>query len=202
MEDQELQEQETKEEQEISEEQLAEEEAFFNEEGIEFEETIDKDDVFALNVYLVKHAPSNWLGRILFMIMGIIVSIMPLFNPANWWAIIIGVPMFAYGLIIYMPLQILMIKRSLAKKNFAALEIMIRMTETKVLYKLKKEEHAPLVKLSDVIKVVKTPDYIYMHLNAYSVIIIKLANLENAELITNKIKEHFIPLKKYREKNK
>ena len=204
MEDQELevQEEEQKEENEISEEQLAEEAAFFNEEGLEFEEVITKDDVFALNVYLVRNAPSNLVGRIMFMIMGVIVSILPIFNPSNWWAIIIGVPMFAYGLIIYMPLQILMIKRSLAKKNFEPLDISLRITNTKILYKLKKEEHAPLVKINDIVRVVKTPSYIYMHLNTYSVILIKLEELENVEAVIEKMKELFVPLKKYHEKKK
>ena len=202
MEDQELQQEEVKKKQEITEEQLAEEEAFFNEEGFELEEVIEKDDVFALNVYILGHTPSNWIGRILFMIMGIVICLMPIFNPENWWAILIGVPMFAYGLIIYMPLQILMIKRSLAKKNFEPLHIYLRITPNKILYKLTKEEHAPLVKTTDIIKVVQTPRYIYMHLNAYSVIIIKLDNLANQEEVISKLKEQFEPLKKYKVKRK
>ena len=202
MEDQELQQEELKEEQEITEEQLAEEEAFFNEEGFELEETIEKDDVFALNVYILGHTPSNWIGRILFMIMGIVICLMPIFNPENWWAILIGVPMFAYGLIIYMPLQILMIKRSLSKKNFEPLQIYLRITPSKILYKLTKEEHAPLVNVSDIIRVVQTPHYIYLHLNAYSVIIIKLDNLVNQEEVINKLRNQFEPLKKYKVKRK
>ena len=185
---------------EVSEEQLQAEAEFFSEEGFEIEETITKDDVYALNIYILKNNPSNWVGRILFMIMGVIVALMPLFDPKNWWAILIGVPLIAYGLFIYMPLQASMIRRNIAKKNFNPLDITLRMTKTKVLYKLKKEEHAPLVNVADIIKVVKTPNYIYMHLNAYSVMVIKLEELENSEEIINKVKEQFVPLKKYKEK--
>lgn len=202
MEDQELQEEQQEQQQpEVSEELLQQEAEFYQEEGFELKETITKDDVFALNIYILKNNPSNLIGRILFMIMGIIVSLMPLFDPNNWWAILIGVPLFAYGLIIYMPLQTLMIKRSLAKKNFEPLDITLRMTKTKVLYKLVKEEHAPFVNVSDIVKVVKTPSYIYMHLNAYSVMVIKLEELENSEEIINRVKEQFVPLKKYKEKH-
>ena len=206
MEDQELQQEKEQqvaqqEQPEVSEELLQQEAEFYQEEGFELKETITKDDVFALNIYILKNNPSNLIGRILFMIMGIIVSLMPLFDPNNWWAILIGVPLFAYGLIIYMPLQTLMIKRSLAKKNFEPLDITLRMTKTKVLYKLVKEEHAPFVNVSDIVKVVKTPSYIYMHLNAYSVMVIKLEELENSEEIINRVKEQFVPLKKYKEKH-
>ena len=183
----------------INDEPTEEELAFSAEEGIEFSETLDYNDVYAFNLYVLKKAPSNILSRILFSIMGIILIVLPIVNQNNWWLIAIGVVILLYSLVFYNAVQRRMINANLKRKNFNPLNIIIKIGQTKIKYCLVTEKHPPLINITDVVKVVKTPQYIYLHISAYSVVIIKLIDNEQSEEIINLVKNTFEPLHKYHE---
>lgn len=190
---------------EFTEEELA----AMAEEGVEFEETISSNDVYNFNKYLLEKSSANFLSRILFSIMGLIVFIAPILQFINakeedgepeilWWMIGIGVLMLVYGIVLYNPIQRMLIKKNLKKRNVQDLQISIKIGKQYIKYALATEEKAPIIKVKDIYKVSITPEYIYLHINAYSIIIIKLVDNDQKEEVIEAVKTTFANCKKFK----
>lgn len=167
------------------------------EEGIEFIETINKEDAFQFNIYL-QNNPSNFSRRIFTALLGVILIIYILVIKTMYWMIPFGVLIIAYAIFIYGPLQKYLTKRMFDKKDFADLNISIKFG-SKIKYELVNEKSA-LVTYDVIQRVVKTKDYIYLHISAYGIMIIKLQDCSDVEGLVKLLKEKFEPLKRYKEK--
>lgn len=198
-------EEENKEENVLSEEEIA----AMTEEGLEFSETISSNDVYNFNRYLLEKSSANLLSRILFSIMGLIVVCAPIaqyFNAKQedgdpkfvWWMVLIGALMLVYGIILYNPIQRMLIARNLKKRNVQDLKINIKLGKQYIKYALATEEKAPLIKVKDIYRVAITPEYIYLHINAYSIVILKLIDNDQKEQIIDAVKETFTNCKKFK----
>lgn len=185
-----------KEDVELSEEEIA----FLEEEGIEFKETLTEEDIYNFNNYILSKSSSNLVSRIIFILLGLIVCVLPAFAQNYYWIIFLGSFLIIYGAFLYMPLQRKIVKKNLKAKKIQNLYISVKVGTEHVQYKLVSEKSAPLIKIKDITKAVNKKDYIYLHINAYTIVIIKLIDNDKKEEITEKIKEIFVPIKKYKEK--
>ena len=191
------------EEKELSEEEkekIAEEkrirEEFDAEEGIEFVQTITKEDAFNFNVYLLNN-PSNFTRRMFTAIFGLILIIYILFIKEMYWVIAIGVLMIIHAIFVYGPLQKLLTRRMFKKREFKDLNISVKFA-SKMKYELIEEESAPLIDYDIVYKVVETKDYIFLHIDTYSIMIIKLTDCPNKEELVKFLQNKFEGTKKYK----
>ena len=183
--------------QKIEEEKRIREE-FNKEEGIQFQQTITKDDAFNFNMYLLKN-PSNFTRRIFTGLLGLILIIFIIVNKDMYWLIIFGILMIIYSVFFYGPLQKYLTKKMFNKKEFNDLKINVKFA-SKIMYELDDEQSSPLVDYGIIYKVVETNDYIFLHIDIYSIMIIKLSDCSQKDELRNMLKEKF--QEKYKSKTK
>lgn len=186
----------TEEEKQKIEEERAIRAAFDEEEGIEFQQTITKEDAYNFNIYLLNN-PSNFTRRMFTAIFGLILIIYILCIKEMYWAITIGVLMIIHAIFVYGPLQKLLTRRMFKKREFKDLSIEVKFA-SKMKYELVDEQNAPLIDYDIVYKVVETKDYIFLHIDTYSIMIIKLADCPNKEELVNFLQNKFEGTKKYK----
>ncbi|MBR2891153.1 MAG: hypothetical protein IKC22_02090 [Bacilli bacterium] len=172
---------------------------FDQEEGIEFQETITKEDALNFNYYLQNNS-SNFTRRLFSSLLGVFLIGYVLNIKQYYWLIIVGLAMIVYSLYLYKPIQRRLTKRMFDKKEFKDLVVNVKLA-SKIKYELDTETISPLVPYDVIRQAVKTEKYIYLHISAYSVVIIKLEDLnELKEDVINFIKNKFEPINRYKEK--
>ena len=186
----------TEEERQKKEEEQAIRAAFDLEEGIEFQQTITKEDAYNFNIYLLNN-PSNFTRRMLTAIFGLFLIVYILCIKEMYWAIAIGILMIIHAAFIYGPLQRMLTRRMFNKREFKDLNIEVKFA-SKMKYELVDEQNAPLIDYDIVYKVVKTKDYIFLHIDTYSIMIIKLADCPNKDELVNFLQNKFEGTKKYK----
>lgn len=172
---------------------------FDQEEGIEFQETITKEDALNFNYYLQNNS-SNFTRRLFSSLLGVFLIGYVLNIKQYYWLIIVGLAIIVYSLYLYKPIQRRLTKRMFDKKEFKDLVVNVKLA-SKIKYELDTETISPLVPYDVIRQAVKTEKYIYLHISAYSVVIIKLEDLnELKEDVINFIKNKFEPINRYKEK--
>ncbi len=180
---------------------LKEEMAAFNEEeGIEFQQTLVKEDLVQYNYYLLKN-PSNYFRTGLMVLLGIFLIVYPIIVKQNYWIIGVGAFLVIFCLFLFVPLQKALIRRQVKKKPTDSYVIDVKCA-SRLKYQLSSEENAPLIDYQNIYKVRKTPNYIYMHMGVYSVVIIKLDACEAKEELVEFIKSKYVGTNKYKELKK
>ena len=178
-----------------------EREAFDQEEGIEFQEIIKKEDALNFNYYLQKNS-TNFSRRLFSCLLGILMIWYVLNIKQYYGLIVVGLAIIVYSLYLYIPIQRKLTKRMFEKKGFEDLTVNVKLA-SKIKYEVDYDKTSPLVSYEVIRCAVKTPNYIYLHLSQYSVIIIKLDDLgEQKDEIVAFIKNKFEPSNKYKEKQK
>lgn len=186
----------TEEEKQKIEEEQAIRAAFDMEEGIEFQQTITKEDAYNFNIYLLNN-PSNFTRRMFTAIIGLFLIVYILCIKQMYWAIVIGILMIIHAVFVYGPLQRMLTRRMFNKREFKDLNIEVKFA-SKMKYELVDEQNAPLIDYDIVYKVVETKDYIFLHIDTYSIMIIKLADCPNKEELVSFLQNKFEGTKKYK----
>ena len=186
----------TEEEKQKIEEEQAIRAAFDMEEGIEFQQTITKEDAYNFNIYLLNN-PSNFTRRMFTAIFGVFLIVYILCIKQMYWAIAIGILMIIHAAFIYGPLQRMLTRRMFNKREFKDLNIEVKFA-SKMKYELVDEQAAPLIDYDIVYKVVETKNYIFLHIDTYSIMIIKLADCHNKDELVNFLQNKFEGTKKYK----
>ena len=186
----------TEEEKQKIEEEQAIRAAFDMEEGIEFQQTITKEDAYNFNIYLLNN-PSNFTRRMFTAIIGLFLIVYILCIKQMYWAIVIGILMIIHAVFVYGPLQRMLTRRMFNKREFKDLNIEVKFA-SKMKYELVDEQNAPLIDYDIVYKVVETKDYIFLHIDTNSIMIIKLADCPNKEELVSFLQNKFEGTKKYK----
>ena len=119
----------------------------------------------------------------------------------NYWIIGVGAFLVIFCLFLFVPLQKALIRRQVKKKPTDSYVIDVKCA-SRLKYQLSSEENAPLIDYQNIYKVRKTPNYIYMHMGVYSVVIIKLDACEAKEELVEFIKSKYVGTNKYKELKK
>ena len=77
------------------------------------------------------------------------------------------------------------------------LDINVKIGSKYIRYQLKEETDSPLVSFEHIYKVVKRQDYLYLFINRYSIIVLKLESIEQKEQLLKMLKERYLSRKAY-----
>ena len=185
---------------ELSEEEQKLRDEFDQEEGIEFSQTINKDDLLKYNYYLMNNA-SNYMRAGLMLLLSILVIVVPIIRKENLFLIIIGVVLLIYSLLLHFPLQKLIIKNSIKKKVINEYTINVKFA-SRIKYQLKDEVNSPLVDYKNIYKIRVNSEYMYLHLSAYAIIIVKLECVDDKQALLDFVKSKYLGTKVYKEISK
>ena len=203
-----MQEELKQEEIEIKDEQMNEQEEYIDpqqqakeelekEEGIEFSQTLTKDDIKEMNLFLIKHDPSSFVKRSFLVFVGGLFIALSIINKKNYYMIALGSIVIIYATILYTLLRVMYLKNRLDKNPPEPLDINIKIGTKYIRYQLKEETDSPLVSFEHIYKVVKHQNYLYLFINRYSIIVLKLESTEQKEQLLQMLKERYLPRKAY-----
>lgn len=176
--------------------QLAKEE-LMQEEGIEFTQTLDKDDIKEMNMFLLKHDPSSFVKRTFLVFVGGLFIALSIINKKNYYMIALGSIVILYSTILYTLLRVMYLKSRLDKNPPEPLDINVKIGSKYIRYQLTEETDSPLVSFEHIYKVVKHQEYLYLFINRYSIIVLKLDVIEQKEQLLQNIKDRYLPRKAY-----
>lgn len=180
--------------------QREEMEAFEAEEGISFRETITKDDLIQYNYYLLKN-PSFYFRMTMMVLLGIFLIVYPIIVKSNYWIIGVGAFLALFSLFLSTPLQKALIRKQVKKKLVDQYIIDVKVGQ-RIKYQLDGEKYSPLIDFKNIYKARKTPNYIFLHMGVYSVIILRLADCEQKDELVELVKKQFEGTNKYKELKK
>ena len=173
----------------------------FNEEiGIEFNQTLNKDDIYTFNRFLIKHNSSSYITRTVLLFAGALFIAMSIIEQKNYYMIVLGAALIIYTTVLYNVLRIAYLKNRLKKNPPEPIEINVKVGQKYIRYQLKEETDSPLVAFDNIYKAVKNGNYLYLYINRYSFIVIKLDALEHPDQLLEQIKKRYLPIKSYFEK--
>lgn len=167
------------------------------EEGIEFSQTLTKDDIKEMNLFLIKHDPSSFVKRSFLVFVGGLFIALSIINKKNYYMIALGSIVIIYATILYTLLRVMYLKNRLDKNPPEPLDINIKIGTKYIRYQLKEETDSPLVSFEHIYKVVKHQNYLYLFINRYSIIVLKLESIEQKEQLLQMLKERYLPRKAY-----
>ncbi len=203
-----MQEELKQEEIEIKDEQMNEQEEYIDpqqqakeelaqEEGIEFDQTLNKKDIEEMNLFLIKHDPSSFVKRSFLVFVGALFIILSIVNKKNYYMIILGSIVIIYATVLYTLLRVMYLKNRLDKNPPEPLDINVKIGSKYIRYQLKEETDSPLVSFEHIYKVVKRQEYLYLFINRYSIIVLKLESIEQKEQLLKMLKERYLSRKAY-----
>mgnify|MGYP003307156028 CR=1 FL=1 len=171
-----------------------------NEEGFEFTQTLTKEDITEMNIFLVKHDSTAFVKRAFLTFVGVLFIVMSIINGDNYYMIALGSIVVIYALVLYNVLRVRYVRGRIDKFPPEPLEINVKIGSKYIKYQLTEETDSPLVAFSHVYKVYKNKDYLYLFINRYSIIVLKLNSIEQKEEVLKSIKDRYLPRKAYFEK--
>ena len=192
----EIQEEQVSQEEYVDPQQQAKEE-LAQEEGIEFDQTLNKKDIEEMNLFLIKHDPSSFVKRSFLVFVGALFIILSIVNKKNYYMIFLGSIVIIYATVLYTLLRVMYLKNRLDKNPPEPLDINVKIGSKYIRYQLKEETDSPLVSFEHIYKVVKRQDYLYLFINRYSIIVLKLESIEQKEQLLKMLKERYLSRKAY-----
>ena len=105
-----------------------------------------------------------------------------------------------YATVLYNTLRVAYLKSRIDKNPPEPIEINVKITDQYIRYQLKEETDSPLVSFNNIYKVVKNKDYLYLFINRYSIVVLKLNSIEQKEKVLEQVKNRYLPRKSYFEK--
>lgn len=170
------------------------------EEGIEFNQTLDKDDIINMNIFLLKNDSSAIIKRVFLIFVGVLFIVMAIINKKNYYMISLGSILIIYATVLYTTLRIVYLKNKINNNPTEPLSINVKIGSKYIKYQLAEETDSPLVSFEHIYKVVKNNQYLYMFINRFSIIVLKLDSVEQKEELLNLVKKRYLPRKAYFEK--
>ena len=170
------------------------------EEGIEFNQTLDKDDITNMNIFLLKNDSSAIIKRVFLIFVGVLFIVMAIINKKNYYMISLGSILIIYATVLYTTLRIVYLKNKINNNPTEPLSINVKIGSKYIKYQLAEETDSPLVSFEHIYKVVKNNQYLYMFINRFSIIVLKLDSVEQKEELLNLVKKRYLPRKAYFEK--
>lgn len=169
-------------------------------EGIEFTQTLDKEDIKTFNLFLIKHDSSALVKRSFLIFAGALFIVMSIITKKNYYMIALGSVLVIYATVLYNTLRVAYLKSRIDKNPPEPIEINVKITDQYIRYQLKEETDSPLVSFNNIYKVVKNKDYLYLFINRYSIVVLKLNSIEQKEKVLEQVKNRYLPRKSYFEK--
>ena len=169
-------------------------------EGIEFTQTLDKEDIKTFNLFLIKHDSSALVKRSFLIFAGVLFIVMSIITKKNYYMIALGSVLVIYATVLYNTLRVAYLKSRIDKNPPEPIEINVKITDQYIRYQLKEETDSPLVSFNNIYKVVKNKDYLYLFINRYSIVVLKLNSIEQKEKVLEQVKNRYLPRKSYFEK--
>lgn len=169
-------------------------------EGIEFTQTLDKEDIKTFNLFLIKHDSSALVKRSFLIFAGVLFIVMSIITKKNYYMIALGSILVIYATVLYNTLRVAYLKSRIDKNPPEPIEINVKITDQYIRYQLKEETDSPLVSFNNIYKVVKNKDYLYLFINRYSIVVLKLNSIEQKEKVLEQVKNRYLPRKSYFEK--
>ena len=169
-------------------------------EGIEFTQTLDKEDIKTFNLFLIKHDSSALVKRSFLIFAGVLFIVMSIITKKNYYMIALGSILVIYATVLYNTLRVAYLKNRIDKNPPEPIEINVKITDQYIRYQLKEETDSPLVSFNNIYKVVKNKDYLYLFINRYSIVVLKLNSIEQKEKVLEQVKNRYLPRKSYFEK--
>lgn len=169
-------------------------------EGIEFTQTLDKEDIKTFNLFLIKHDSSALVKRSFLIFAGVLFIVMSIITKKNYYMIALGSILVIYATVLYNTLRVAYLKSRIDKNPPEPIEINVKITDQYIRYQLKEETDSPLVSFNNIYKVVKNKDYLYLFINRYSIVVLKLNSIEQKEKVLEQVKNRYLSRKSYFEK--
>lgn len=203
--EQEVQEEINKEELVQTEEQQAEyedpqklaKEELDNEVGIEFSQSLERDDILEMNLFLIKHDSSSYVKRSFLVFVGALFIALPIINKTRYYMIALGAILVIYAVFLYTLLRVVYLKSRISKTPPEPLDINVKIGSKHIRYQLAEETDSPIVSFDHIYKVVKNKEYLYLFINRYSIIVLKLDSISQKEEVINMMKERYLSRKAY-----
>lgn len=170
------------------------------EEGIEFTQTLEKDDIKEMNLFLIKHDSSALVKRVFLVFVGALFITLSIINKRNYYMIALGSIVIIYATILYTLLRVAYLKNRIDKNPPEPLDINVKIGSKYIRYQLAEEIDSPIVSFSHIYKAVKNKEYLYLFINRYSIIVLKLDSINQKDELLEMIKNRYLPRKAYFEK--
>lgn len=168
-----------------------------NEAGIEFYQSLEKEDILAMNLFLIKHDSSSYVKRAFLLFVGALFIVMPIINQARYYMIALGAILVIYSTVLYTLLRVAYLKSRISKNPPEPLEINVKIGSKHIRYQLVEETDSPIVSFEHIYKVVKNKEYLYLFINRYSIIVLKLDSIEEKDEVIKMMKERYLSRKAY-----
>lgn len=182
-------------------EQAAERAKLDAEDGFEYTQVIDRDDIYNLNWYLKVKDGAAFTKRLMFSFIGIIAIVLSIVNKTSYYMIGIGAVVVLYSTVLYLPIQKALFNSRFNKQYPAEdhkdLIINVKLGSEHIRYELPEEVNSPLVPWKHIYKVIEKQDYIYLHINQYSILLLKTKELEDKKVLTSIVKRRILDPKRY-----
>ena len=152
------------------------------------------------NLFLIKHDSSALVKRSFLIFAGALFIVMSIITKKNYYMIALGSALVIYATVLYNTLRVAYLKSRIDKNPPEPIEINVKITDQYIRYQLKEETDSPLVSFNNIYKVVKNKDYLYLFINRYSIVVLKLNSIEQKEKVLEQVKNRYLPRKSYFEK--
>lgn len=168
-----------------------------NEVGIEFSQSLERDDILEMNLFLIKHDSSSYVKRSFLLFVGALFIVLPIINKTRYYMIALGAILVIYAVFLYTLLRVVYLKSRISKTPPEPLDINVKIGSKHIRYQLAEETDSPIVSFDHIYKVVKNKEYLYLFINRYSIIVLKLDSISQKEEVINMLKERYLSRKAY-----
>lgn len=168
-----------------------------NEVGIEFSQSLERDDILEMNLFLIKHDSSSYVKRSFLLFVGALFIVLPIINKTRYYMIALGAILVIYAIFLYTLLRVVYLKSRISKTPPEPLDINVKIGSKHIRYQLAEETDSPIVSFDHIYKVVKNKEYLYLFINRYSIIVLKLDSISQKEEVINMLKERYLSRKAY-----
>lgn len=189
------------EQKEVVDEQAEERAKLDAEEGYEYTQIIDRDDIYKLNWYLRVKDGATFTKRLMFTMIGIIFVVLSIVQKNAYYMIPIGAVLALYSTVLYIPINKILFNKKFEKQypeeEHNDLIINVKLGSEFIRYEMPNEVNSPLVPWKSIYKVIEKQDYIYLHINQYSILVLKIKDIEDKNVITKTIKRRILDPRRY-----
>jgi hypothetical protein len=180
----------------------AEERAKLNsEDGYEYTQVIDREDIHHLNWYLRVKDNTTFTKRMMFAFIGLIVIVLSIINQKAYYMIPIGAIVAIYSTVLYIPINKIFFEKKFDRdypvENHKDLIINVKLGSEYIRYELPDEQNSPLVSWKHIYKVVEKGEYIYLHINQFSILLLKTKDLDDKNVLVSTIKRRILDPRRY-----
>lgn len=186
---------------EVVDEQAEERARLDAEDGFEYTQVIERDDIYKLNWYLRVKDGATFTKRLMFTMIGIIFIVLSIVQKDAYYMIPIGAVLALYSTVLYIPINKALFNKKFEKQypveQHNDLIINVKLGTEHIRYEMPDEVNSPLVSWKHIYKVIEKEDYIYLHINQYSILLLKTKDLPNKNVLTTTIKRRIQDPRRY-----